>query len=73
MKKLNQQKNENFVLIPFRCNELTDLNAATCAKHTVQGCSGGDLMATCVDLTDSEIEPSPPCQKAGTSYSLPSR
>ena len=29
-------------------------------KHTVQSCSVGELLATCANLADSEIEPSDP-------------
>ena len=37
----------------------------------VQGCIGGGLMATCINLTDSGFEPSLPRQKCRTSTTQP--
>ena len=40
-------------------------------RHIVQDCIGGESMATCVNLTDSDFEPSLPLQKARRSTTGP--
>ena len=50
---LTRTQNQILGQVPVRCSELEKFIAATCAKATVQGCIGGESVATCGYLTNS--------------------
>ena len=58
-------------LVPVRSNELRSSSPQLAQRHTIQGCTGGESMVTCVHLTDSGFETRFPRQKARTSTNRP--
>ena len=64
-KKIKKIKLSILVLLRFGYHEFVGWHAPLAQKHTaVQGSSGGESLATCVNLADSKIEPQPPDSKS---------